>query len=174
MAGRLRRRLVGRKCRRAPKGVPLEDVDPAPDVSRAWMSEWCVLDKCALWIRDVPDGCDGTRFESWANRVLGRRAEIFRPSSLRGYISRTWCQTGKRGLLTGRYQFSTIRLSSSIRLSIFLRSLRRPFSGLISRVRQSVIMSRRSRMVFCVRWAAWVLARVASLIWLSSASTRVA
>lgn len=59
--------------------------------------------------------------------------------------------TARGAAAKSRHQFSTIKLSSSTRLSIFLRSLRRPFSGLISSVRQRVIMSRRSRMVFCER-----------------------
>src|SRR6516225_6565628 len=44
-----------------------------------------------------------------------------------------------------RYQFSTNTWSSSMTASIFFRSLRRALSALTSKVRQSVKMSRRSR-----------------------------
>jgi hypothetical protein len=49
-------------------------------------------------------------------------------------------------------QFSIIKCSSSIRLSIFFKSLRRPFSGLMSRVRHRMIISRRSRILLGGTW----------------------
>ena len=66
---------------------------------------------------------------------------------------------GKRGRASSskiqqpaQRQFSIIKCSSSTRLSIFFKSLRRPFSGLMSRVRHRMIMSRRSRILLAGTW----------------------
>jgi hypothetical protein len=61
-------------------------------------------------------------------------------------------------------QLRIMRWSSSTRVSTFLRSLRRPLSGLRSRVLQSVIISRRSRIWAGGRFGFLTCSSTASLI----------